>query len=222
MGVILRMNSDKFFNKFLMEIDNTDEYQFILISEDIRIKDIKNKPSNIMTFPPLLPVPAVINLFVNGETKSYKKAYLNQLQKPEIDAFVTVLVKAIVKENMKAVIICSNTEYEKKYLEYLCEYIEAEYLIKTYSFKKYIDNPKKAEKIKNKEEVLKILGRKLEKMERNGVSLSLKIDKDDLKKKLKKLGKKELRKIAKSKNIKTDKDDDKSSLIKAIAKKVTA
>jgi hypothetical protein len=222
MGVIITMDSEKFLKKFLPATDNTDGYQFILISEDIKIRDLEGKKKNIMSFPTLIPTPPVINLYVNGETKSYKKAYLNQLQEPEVEAFITVLVKAAVINDFKVVLLCSTSEAERGYIELLSEYIEAAYQLKTYSWKKFNEDQEKACKIKNKDEIVKILGRKFEKMERLGVSLNLGVDTDKIKKKLGKLGKKELRKLAKTGKIKVDKEMDKKTLIKKILKKASA
>jgi|HigsolmetaAR203D_1030402.scaffolds.fasta_scaffold00843_25 vacuolar-type H+-ATPase subunit F/Vma7 len=223
MGVIIRMNSKKFFKEFLPNVKNTDEYQFILISEDIKIKDIENKPKNIMSFPRLIPTPSVISLYVSGESKPYKKAYMNQLQDPEVEAFISVMVKAAVVYDMKVVILCSKSEWERKYVKLLCEYIEATYQLKTYSWDKYLEKgPEKAGSIKNKDEVTKILGRKFESMERHGVQLNADIDKDKIRKKLEKLSRKELRKIAADKRIKVDEDMGKKKLIKKILKKIAS
>lgn len=224
MGVIITMDSKKFLKEFLPSVTDTSGYEFILISEDVKIRNMEDKAKNIMSFPRLIPTPPVINLYVNGEMKSYKKAYLDQIQDPQIEAFISIIVKAAVVNDMKVVLLCSKSESEKKYIDMLSEYIEAAYELKVYSWKKYSEDPKKALTVKNREDIVKILGRKFEKMSQNGVSLNLNVDKDELKKKLKNLGKKELLKLAKDKNIKIKEEirDDKGEIIKRIIKKIAS
>lgn len=212
------MDSKKFFKELIPEVKH-DEFQFILISDFIKTN---NTFKNVKSIPRLMPPNRVMQDFVNDNMKEYKKGYLKYLQNPNIEAFISIIVKAAVVNDMKIVLLCSHSENEFKYLKMLTEYIEAVYKMQTYSFKDYMKDPEKVSKLKNKEEITKILGKKFEKMERSGVDLNTTIDKEDYVKQLIKLGKKGMQKLAKSRNIKIDKDLGKKEMAKKLAKKLLA
>lgn len=218
MGVIIRMDSKKFIKDFLKKQDPM-QFQFILISENITTKE---KFKNVKAIPRLIPPPKVVSEFINEDFKSYKKSYLSYLKQPQIEAFLSIIVKAAVVNDLNIVLLCSKSENEFKYLKLICEYIEENFKMKTYSYKRFKKDPEKAMKIKNKDEIMKILGKKFERMEKEEVDLETKYDKKKLVKELKKLGRKELIRLAKSKNIKLDEDMSKEEMAKKIAKKLLA
>lgn len=216
MGCIIRMDSEKFVMKFLKEYDAND-FQFILVSDNITTT---KKYKNIMAIPALIPPPNVISEYINeGFSKDYKKKYLDYLKKDDVNALVSILVKAAMGD-MRLVLLCSKSEDEYKYLKMLCEFIENYYKLKSYKLKDFKKDPEKACKIKNKDEVVKILSKTMEKLKDVGENLSPEIDKDKFIKKLKKLEKKELYTFCKNKGIKVDKDMGKDDLIKKIKKKL--
>ncbi|MFN4245855.1 MAG: hypothetical protein ACK4F9_06915 [Brevinematia bacterium] len=217
MGVIIRMDSKKFLKDFIKENDPM-EFQYVLISENITTKE---KFKNVKAIPLLIPPVSAISELENEGFKSYRKAYLNYLSNPKIEAFISIIVKAVVDNELKIVLLCSQSENEFKYLKIICEYIEEVYKLKTYTYKSYKENPEKACKIKNKDEVKKILNKKLENLYSNKeVDLETKKDKKKLMKELKKLSRKELIKVARKKNIDVDEDADKDKIVKKIAKKL--
>ncbi len=217
MGAIIRMDSEKFFEKFLPKVEDTTQYQFVLISADIKIKN-RDKYKNIMSFPRLIPVPAVVSLYVNGDEQNYKEAYLNQLQIPQNEAFINVLVKAAAVNDLKVILICSKSESDKKYIEMLCEYIEATYKLNTFTWKKFFEKPEKNVVIKNHDEVVGIIGKKFERMEKDGVTLEPKMNKEDLKAKLEDFKRPEILKMARAKGMDLDEDISKKKLIKKFIK----
>jgi hypothetical protein len=220
MGSIIRMNSKEFIKGFLPAEKNADDFQYVLVSERITTT---GELKNAKAFPRLIPPGPIVREFIDGDKKAYKKVYLKYLQEINIEAFVSIIVKSVIENDFKIVLICSKSEDEFKYLKYLCEYIEAVYKLKTHTLETYLKNPDKANKIKNKDEVRKIIGKKFDKMNKTGINLdSPAVQKKEVVKELKKLGRKELKRLAKSKNIKLDKEMSDGEMAKKIAKKLLA
>lgn len=218
MGLIMKMNSKTFINKFLKEYDPQD-FQFLLVSENITSN---GEHKNVMGLKALIPPVNIASIFVNeGTSKDYKKKYLDYIKKDNIRSLITIIVNAAVIQNLNVVLICSKSEDEFGYLDMICEFIEAEYKLKTYSFKKFHKDPEKAMQIDNREKVSNILFKQMEKLKESGISLDSKVDPEKLQKKLQKLDKDELLKYCKYKNIKVDKDDGKKKIIKKIIKRLT-
>lgn len=218
MGVIIRVDSKKLLKEFLPEVNQAD-YQFMLISENITTN---GEFENVIAMKRLIPPPHVAASFVNDGFKTYKKAYLHYLQKDDIEALLSIIVKGVMVNDLKIVMVCSKTEDELKYLKLICEYIEEVYGLKTYTAEEYLKNPEKALKVKNRDDIMRILHRKFQKMQESNVEINKDYSKDKLLKGLKKLGKKELRKFAESRNIKLKDGLDKEKMIKKIMKKLTA
>lgn len=217
MGVIIHLNSKDYFNRFIPETQ-ADEYQYVLISENITTKE---KFKNVKAIPRLIPPVDVIRHYIDGDKKAYKKAYLAYLSHESTDSLITVIVKAAVDENMKMVLMCSKSEDEYGYLELIAEYIESVYGLQTYTAKKYLKDQEKATKIKNKDDIRKVLTKKLQKMEKSSkVDLVPTVNREKFVKQLKKLKRKELREFAKRRNIKIDKDLEKKDILKIIIKKL--
>lgn len=216
MGCIIRMNSEKFISKFLKEF-NPNEFQFVLISENITTA---KRYKNVMPIQTLIPPPNVVTTFINeGMTKSYEKKYIEYLERPEINSLVTIIVKAALS-GFNMILLCSKSEDDFKYLKMLCDFIEKHYKIKTYTMKKFIEDPNKAVKIKNKEEVTNIVMKAMEKLhEVDGEKIQPEFNKKKFFKKLEKLDKKELKQYCKLKGIKVDNDLGKNKLITKIMKK---
>lgn len=217
MGAIIRLNSKKFIHDFLKEFD-PNKFQFLLISENITTK---GEYSNVYSLPALIPPPYITSVFINeGFSKAYKKGYLEYLQKPEVKSLITIMIQTVVIHDMNLVLLCSMSEDEFQYLDMICEFIEAEYKLNTYTYKKYQKDPEKASKIKNKDEVTQILMKAIDKLHDSGVDLNPKINKNKLEKKLGKMDKGDLKKYCKQRGIKFDDDTSKKKLIKKIIKKV--
>lgn len=216
MGAIIRMDSKKFI-KDLIPTVNHDEFQFILISQFIQSR---GEFKNVKALPRLMPPNSLIHLYLDGDKKEYKKQYANYLKSPEIDAFISIVVKAAVTEDMKIVLLCSHTEDEYGYLKMLTEYIEAAYQVKTHTWKDYNKNPDKVSLGDDLSDTNKILEKKFSKMKKNGVDLEARPSKKQLQKELKGLGKKELKHVAKTRGLKFDKKLGKKELAKDLAKQM--
>lgn len=216
MGVILRMDSEKFISEFLKEFD-PNKFNFILVSENITSEQ---RYKNVMVMRKLMPPPDIAAMYINdGFGKSYQKKYLEYLKKDDVNGLVAIIIKAALN-GLNIVLLCSKSENEFKYLKMLCEFIEEEYKLKTYSYKKFKKDPQKALKIKNRDEVVEVLMKKLEKLHDSGVDLNPDVNKDKFLKKLGKLEKKELIKFCKVKGIKIDEDMGRKEIIKKIKKKL--
>lgn len=216
MGVILRMDSEKFISEFLKEFD-PNKFNFILVSENITSEQ---RYKNVMVMRKLMLPPDIAAMYINdGFGKSYQKKYLEYLKKDDVNGLVAIIVKAALN-GLNIVLLCSKSENEFKYLKMLCEFIEEEYKLKTYSYKKFKKDPQKALKIKNRDEVVEVLMKKLEKLHDSGVDLNPDVNKDKFLKKLGKLEKKELIKFCKVKGIKIDEDMGRKEIIKKIKKKL--
>lgn len=212
MGAIIRMDSKQFLKKFVKD-ENYKNFNFILVSEDVKTV---NKYSNVYAIRSLLPPPNILSIFVNeGMSDKYIKKYIDYLSNPKIEAMLTVIVKLAVIENSNVVLLCSKNEDEFGYIKIICKYIEKIYNVKTYSYKKYKSNPEECEKVKDKKKVVKILDKKLNEFDGDATP---NIDKKELKRRLESLSKKELKGYCKYQSISFDKDDSKEKLIKKIIK----
>src|SRR5690606_27951950 len=141
----------KFINGLIPEYKH-DEFQFILISEFIKTT---GEFANVKSIPRLIPPGQIVGLHIDGDKKAYKKHYFEYLKDRNIEAFIAIFVQAAVINDIKIVLLCSKSEEEYKYLKYICEYIEAVFKVKTYSWKEYEADPDKANKVSNKDEVAK-------------------------------------------------------------------
>lgn len=216
MSVIIRMDSKELMKDFLPFIDDHKDFQFITISENVTTS---GKHENVKSIPRLIPPQEAVNEFIEGNKKRYKQLYFNYLSNQSIEAFIYIIVKAAVENNLRIVLLCSEFESEFNYLKQICQHIEEVFQLKTHTLKSYMKDPKKAEKISNLDEVKEILNAKFKKLENSGISLDTKKDDKDLAKELKKLKRKELKKIAKKNKVKIKKDMGKKDIIKKLIKK---
>lgn len=216
MACLVTMDSKKFIKDFLSDYDPKD-FQFVLVSENITT--IK-KHKNVMPVNKLIPPPAIMAEHLNGNTKEFKKKYFDYLKKNEVNSIVSILIKAVLN-GWNVIMLCSKSESEYGYLDVLAEFIEKKYKMKVHSAKSFMKDPKKAMKLKNKNEVLEIFTKTVKKFhEDGGVNASPEIDVAKFLKDLKNMGKKDLYKYCKAKGFKVDKDMDKSDLIKVVKKKI--
>lgn len=215
MGTIIQMTSKEFVKEFLPNIKDVKDYDFITISENVRTN---NKMQNVKAIPRLIPPIAAMNLYTSGDKKGYKKAYHQYLNTIEIDAFIYIMLKAVVDHDLKLVLICSPFEAQFNYVKLLTDYIESVYDLKTYNVKSYLKNMDAAHKISNLDTVRSTLNKKAEKLEKSGIDINPDKSEKELIKDLKQLKKKDLIKMAKKRKIKVKKDDGRKKIAKAIAK----
>lgn len=214
MGVLIRLKSGEFLDKFIKEFDYKD-YRFLLISDDIKSKDHKN----VYPLRSLLPTTDAISEFIsNGYTEKYIKRYVKYLQTPKIALLIATIVRMVVAENRKVILMCSDHENEYKYLKVLSEFIESSYGIDVYSYKKYSKDPESCENKKFKKKFIKQLDEHIEQL-----SEAAEADKEtnkggNIKKRLELASKSELKAYCKENSIKVKKDDSKKDIIKRIMK----
>lgn len=216
MGAIIRMNSKTWAKDFINEQD-PDQFQFVLISQNITTSE---KFGNVKAIPRLIPPPQIASLKINQDDRAYKTAFLNFIQHPTIEPFISIIVQGAVVNNLNLVLLCSKTESDFEYIDMICEYIEEVYQIPTYSYKKFKKNPEKAAVFKDVDSVKRILAKKMEAIKLAEADLETNVDKEKVLKQLKKMKPKELRKYAKMRNIKVDKEMTPKELIKKITKKL--
>ena len=217
MAAIIRMSSDDFLDNFIKKY-NYKKFNFLLISEGVKTK---KKYRNVYALKSLIPPANVVSEFINsGYSGKYVKKYTNYLSNPEVEALITVIVTLCVVDNSNVVLLCTKEESEYKYLNIICDYIEAVYGVKAYSYNKYKKDPDGCEKISNKvkKKVAKVLSSKLKTMKHAPSDKGVKVDKKEMKAKLKILTKKELKSYCKENSISIKKDDEKSDIIKRILK----
>jgi len=218
MGCIVRINSKEFIGDFLKNFD-PNKFQFLLLSHNITSKGKKGKYSNVMAIKALIPPPHIASLFINdGMTKTYKKKYTEYLKKDDNNLLISTIVKGALS-NMNVVLLCSKSEDEFEYLKMICEFIENEYKLKTYSYKKLKKDTDKVTKIPNKEQVINNLTDIVNKLKPSDV-MSPDVNKDKLIKRLKSMEREELYKYCKTNALKVSKNDKKKDLIKTIVKAI--
>jgi len=215
MACVIRLNSKKFISDFLKEFEQ-EKFQFILISEDITTK---GKCSNVMPMTALLPPPNVLSLFIDdGKTKTYKKKYFEFLNKDDINFLVSTIVTGVMN-NLNMVLLCSKDEDEYGYIGMICDFIEDKYKLKTYTYKEFKNNPDKAKKIKNRDQILKCLT-DIKTSLNPSSNISPIINKDKFIKQLKSMEVSELKTFCKFKKIKIDDIKKKKHIIRQIVKKI--
>lgn len=219
MGVIIRMNSKTFHEKFLKNED-VEDFQFVVISQDIKTE---GKVSNVKAIPRLVPPAPLAQILINEGEEEFGARYLKYLSAFQIEQFLTIIAAAAVDpEGLKIVLLCSEQEEEFLYIRLICEYLEEVYKIPTFSYKKYAKDPKKALDESNLKEAREIVERKRKELAEDQPDFDTNVDKKKLKEELSELDKKALRKLAKKKDIKIDDDMGKKDIIKKIIKKMAS
>ena len=213
MGVLIRMSSGDFLNKFIKEFDYND-YRFLLISEDIKTE----KHKNVFTLKCLIPPAHTISEFVaNGFSDKYVKKYAEYLNHPKIALLIGTIVRMVVAENRKVVLMCSDKENEFKFLKVLADYINATYDVKVYSYKKYAKDPEAAENVKYKKKFIINLDERIEELSEKAKNVPDIVDpKKYAKAQFKALTKEDLIRYCKDNGLKVKKGDGKKDIIKRI------
>ena len=216
MACIIKMASDDFLDNFLKKFDYK-KFNFLLVSENIQTT---KKYKNVYSIPSLLPPPNIISEFIsNGPTERYAKKYYDYISTPRVEAMITILVKLAIIDNSNVILLCSKAEDEFKYLDLICQYIETVYGVNTYSYKKYKKDPEKCEKVsdKVKKKASKILNKKIANIQDIEPP---QVSKKQLNERFKSMSRKDLKQFLKSNSIKFDKDDSKKDLRKLIINEV--
>lgn len=212
MACIIRMSSDDFLDKFIKKHDYR-KFNFLLISEDIKTN---NQHKNVYAIPSLIPTPNIISTFIQeGYSANYIKKYLDYIQTPRVEAYITIAVKLALIDNANVVLICSKAEDEFKYIDIICQYIENVYGVKTYSYKKYNKDPEKCEEVdeKVKKKVSKVLEKKIGEIKDIEYVAPTK---KQVRAMVKPLGKKQMTKMLREHGVKHDPKDSKKDLKKLV------
>lgn len=212
MGVIIRMNSKDFLDKFIKKFDYKD-YRFLLISEAIKSKKHENAYPLSCLIPP---TNAISEFIANGYSEKYVKKYVQHLQQPKMDLLISTIVRMAVVENRNVVLLCSESEDDYKFLKILGNYIEATHELPVYTYKKYIKDPSKCEEIKGKKKLTKKINKRITKLSEDPRTRAVTDNKQQFIKKLKNADKDELKAYCKENSIKVKKDDSKKDIIKRI------
>lgn len=213
MACIIRMSSDEFLNKFIKKFDYK-KFNFLLISEDIKTN---NQHKNVYAIPSLIPTPNIISTFIEeGYSGKYVKKYLDYIQTPRVEAYITIAVKLALIDNSNVVLICSKAEDEFKYIDIICQYMESLYDIKTYSYKQYKKDPEKCEEVsdKTKKKVSKILEKKIGDIKDIEARIP---SKKEIRAFVKPLNKKTMTKMLREYGVKHDPKDSKKDLKKLVS-----
>lgn len=219
-GHIIELIGDEFLEKFIHQEDVLD-YQYLLLSTDIQTsKEFKN----VMEFPRLIPDGCILEFFMSKEKKQYKHEYKNFLMRDEIRAFITVMMKSVVVNGFKLVLLCSEEEGEYKFIKMIREFIEEEYDFPTYTYKKYCKARENDDfrEIKDLPGIVKQIDKEVKRIEKLQIQIGEEDKVEKAMKALDKMGKKEMREFCKQKGYKKKKyeDLDKEQLKAFIIKKM--
>lgn len=216
MGCIIKMDSKDFINEFIHKYDYKD-FTIMVISDDI-IKRDKSKHKNVFKLESLIPPPnAYKELYVDDSLKRFKKKYIKYLSFGDQLKLLAVIAKASALDNENVILLISRDERKSGYLDILCDQLESLFDVKTCRYKDFIndadkyDNSDKAKKISKT--LQKLLGQKFK------THTVPKGDKE-FKKSLKKMKKKELKKLCEKFDIKVKDGMDREDMIKKIKKEL--
>lgn len=218
-GAIIELKGNEFFEKFI-ENEIYEDYQFLLISTDI---ESRGEYKNVTPIPRLIPNSYIMEYFMEGRKKQYKREYENFLRREEIRAIITVIMKSVIVDKFNIVLMCSEEEKEYKYIKMIRKFIEKEYKYPTYSYKEYCKARKENDlkKIDNEKAIQKQVESEIKRFKK--LNISLDEDKTKLKKAKKQLeamDKKSLRKFCKENGYKKYKDLNEKELREYIMKKL--
>lgn len=222
-GQVIELTGDTFFDAFIKNDENINDYQYLLLSTDIQTT---GEFTNVISFPALIPDGYLIEYYLSDEKKQFKHEYNNYLMKDEIRAFITVMMKSVVYNGFKLVLMCSEEENEYGYIKMIRKFIEKEYGFPTYNYKKYVkarDNGELKE-IKDLEGIKQQIEKEVKRIEKLHINVGGgqedKMEKAS--KALDKMSKKELKQFCKKKGYKKKKyqDLDKDGLKEFIIKKI--
>lgn len=219
-GHIIEVIGDEFLEKFIYQEDLMD-YQYLLLSTDIQTT---KEFTNVMEFPRLIPDGFILEYFMSKEMKQYKHEYYNFLMRDEIRAFITVMMKSVIDNGFKLVLLCSEEENEYKFIKMIRKFIEQEYNFPTYNYKKYCKARKddNFKEIKDLEGIKKQIKKEIERIEKLKINVGEEDKVDKAMKALDKMSKKELKKFCEKKGYKKKKYEnlDKDGLKEFIIKKI--
>lgn len=211
MASIIIMRSDELLDSFLTKF-NVENYNFIAISDDIKTTQDE---SNVFSLKRLLPPSKALTCMINGnDIEGYFKKYFRYLSRPEVEIFLTTIVKLAVMEDSNVVLLCSKAEDEMKYLKAIKKYLETVYHVNVYSYKKYKKNPKKCDSVENKKKTEKILKEKIKRSQ----NVRIELDKDEVLSRLKHMSTQAIIDFAKANDIKVKKSMSRKEVIKKITK----
>lgn len=219
-GIIIKMNSKKFFKKFIEDKNVIlKRYNYILISHEINTNGTHDNVTRATT---LIPPASVIGHQINGDIDKYYNSYMEYLATPECLHLLLTMVKASI-DGMDIVLLCSKSEDEYAYLDMINEFLQRNFSINVYDFEDVVNDIDKCRKLKDINATKKAMLSAIEylrKAREENKKLQDKKDKVKVKSELKDMKKKELKSICKDYGIKFDKDAEKKDLIKKILKKM--
>lgn len=220
-GMIIQLEGKDFFTKFIDNEIYTD-YQFLLISTDI---ETSGEHKNVMKMKELIPNGYIMEHFMSGEKKQYAAEYESFLRRDGIRALITVMMKTVIQNKFKVILLCSEEEKEYKYIKMIRKFIEEEYDFPTYTYKKYCKCREEGgfKEVKNLDKITKQVNKEIERINKLNIAVggadAQKMEK--AKKQLEKMSKKDMKKFCKAKGFKKYKDLDEKELRKYIMKQIS-
>lgn len=218
-GMIIELKGNEFFEDFI-ENEIYSDYQFLLISTDI---ETRGEYKFVTPIPKLIPNSYIMEYFMEKKKKAYKREYEDFLRREENRAIITVIMKSVLIDKFKIILMCSEEEKEYGYVKMLRKFIEEEYNFPTYTYKKYCKARKTGEfkEVKNPEAIIKKVEAEIKRFKKLNISLDDKQDKlKKAEKQLQRMDKKSLKKFCKESGFKKYKDLDEDELRAYIIKKL--
>lgn len=137
MGKIIRANSKELVKDLLPAIENHEDFQFVVVSDEIKTS---KKKKNVCKVRALIPSVELITYFEEGKEKKFKKKYIEFLNKKEIDeSYIQPFVVGIKEHGWSIVLVCSKDEDKYGFLKLICDHMEKKYGLKTVSTKKFLE-----------------------------------------------------------------------------------
>lgn len=218
-GFIIQLEGDEFFTKFVPNEIHTD-YQYLLVSTDI---ETTGEHKNVMPMKQLIPNGYIMQYFMDDAKKQYKFEYENFLLRDEIRSMITVIMKTVIDNNFKVILMCSEEEKEYGYIKMLRKFIEKEYGFPTYTYKKYCKAREKGEfkEVKNLDKIKKQIQYEVDRINKLSIAIGGENEKlKKAKKQLEKMSKKDMKAFCKGKGYKKYKDLSEKELRKYILKRI--
>lgn len=200
MLMMFYMTSKTLQNTFLQNEDDKDilKAKYVLATTRIRKRNMK-KWTNIISAKNVIFPDSEVCMALTDEDLRYR--YFKQLERNE--AFLATLIKGSIKDGYNIIFICTPNEAKSlKFLRYLSEYVYMEFGYPVYEYKDYASGAIALIKY-NKEKVLKKCEALLDDAKRRDYLFKVNSPqgREMIIKDYKKMKKKELKKILKSKNL---------------------
>lgn len=155
---IVRVTSKDKMKKILSNVD-LGSSEFVLVSEIIH-RDSLPKKATVTYAGYLIMDPSSINIYLSeGRNSRFEKSYMEHLARPECLFILNEILRRSFENKKDVFFICSQEEYDYKYLDILGDFIMTYYGIKTVSSKKFLEG-KKSKLLHSENEIMEVINKR--------------------------------------------------------------